>query len=82
MTTIFETGAPQTIAQVLANKDARAALQAQLVATKAPATIVVAKLNIPGPIKANQNVESGLYGGHGSMAKPAGNGGRVADHLG
>jgi holo-ACP synthase len=34
MTTIFETGAPQTIAQVLANKDARAALQAQLVATK------------------------------------------------
>nr|WP_272944715.1 citrate lyase holo-[acyl-carrier protein] synthase [Lactiplantibacillus plantarum] len=56
MTTIFETGAPQTIAQVLANKDARAALQAQLVATKAPATIVVAKLNIPGPIKANQTL--------------------------
>ncbi|MCG0678338.1 hypothetical protein IMAU80009_03019 [Lactiplantibacillus plantarum] len=70
MTTIFETGAPQTIAQVLANKDARAALQAQLVATKAASDHCRSEAQHSRSNQGQPNVESGLYGG------------RVADHLG
>lgn len=57
MPTMFEQGTPQGIPQVLANKDERAALQRQLVIQNPGATIVAAKLNIPGPIKSNALIE-------------------------
>lgn len=56
MTTIFATGIPQDIPMVLANKDERAAVQRQLVRQYANETIVAAKLNIPGPVKANHQL--------------------------
>lgn len=57
MTDIFSTGIPQDIPAVLANKDRRAALQQKLVTANPGKTVVAAKLNIPGPIKNNRQIE-------------------------
>lgn len=54
---IFDEGKPQNIAQVLAAKDKRVALQ-QVIFTKYPnQTLVDVNLNIPGPIKNNCHLE-------------------------
>lgn len=55
--TIFDSGAPQDIMAVLANKDARVVLQERLMADHPDATILATKLNIPGPIKNNAALE-------------------------
>ena len=54
---IFSTGEPQTIADVLANKDERVALQQSLIAKYPGRTVVALKMNIPGPIKNNGALE-------------------------
>ncbi|GKT02891.1 citrate lyase holo-[acyl-carrier protein] synthase [Furfurilactobacillus sp. WILCCON 0119] len=53
---IFQTGAEQSIADVLANRDERVALQQELAARYPGKTVVAIKLNIPGPIKNNQQL--------------------------
>ncbi|ANZ57561.1 hypothetical protein AYR59_01600 [Fructilactobacillus lindneri] len=53
---IFKNGSEQTIADVLRNKDQRAALQQQLLQQYPDDTIVAVKLNIPGPIKTNDKI--------------------------
>ncbi|MCI1890532.1 MAG: citrate lyase holo-[acyl-carrier protein] synthase [Schleiferilactobacillus harbinensis] len=55
--TIFATGAAQDIMAVLANKDARVAWQDKLMAEYPEDTILASKLNIPGPIKNNDQLE-------------------------
>lgn len=50
---IFSTGVPQSIADVLANKDQRVQSQWRLAKRYPGQTIVTLKLNIPGPIKNN-----------------------------
>jgi len=52
-TSIFETGTPVDIAEVLANKDRRAAFQRETLRADASQTLLAIKLNIPGPIKNN-----------------------------
>ncbi|WP_429971795.1 citrate lyase holo-[acyl-carrier protein] synthase [Fructilactobacillus sp. Tb1] len=56
MKTIFAEGNPQSIEQVLNNKDHRNYLQHQLVTEFPEDTVVTVKLNIPGPIKNNQYI--------------------------
>lgn len=51
---IFQDGNPQNIAQVLAAKDYRVALQQNIFQEYPNATLVDINLNIPGPIKNNQ----------------------------
>ncbi|WP_338033714.1 citrate lyase holo-[acyl-carrier protein] synthase [Lactiplantibacillus paraplantarum] len=53
MATIFTAGTPQTITDMLADRDQRVAYQQQLMTTHPQATIAAIKLNIPGPIKNN-----------------------------
>ncbi|WP_395319594.1 citrate lyase holo-[acyl-carrier protein] synthase [Fructilactobacillus frigidiflavus] len=53
MKTIFKEGKPQSISDVLLNKDHRNALQNKLMETYPNDTIITIKLNIPGPIKNN-----------------------------
>ncbi|MDF7682742.1 citrate lyase holo-[acyl-carrier protein] synthase [Lactobacillus sp. ESL0679] len=50
---IFLTGTPQSIPDVLAAKDQRVALQTQLFNQNPSSTLLDIKLNIPGPIKNN-----------------------------
>lgn len=50
---IFKSGQTVDIPQVLANKDARVALQKKLVLANKNWSIIGAKLNIPGPVKNN-----------------------------
>ncbi|KRM91290.1 citrate lyase holo-[acyl-carrier protein] synthase [Fructilactobacillus florum] len=54
---IFKKGTPQTIAEVLHNKDKRVRYQQQLLREFPDATVVAIKLNIPGPIKTNSEIE-------------------------
>ncbi|GBG95251.1 apo-citrate lyase phosphoribosyl-dephospho-CoA transferase [Ligilactobacillus salitolerans] len=54
---LFATGQPQTIQDVLANKDRRAARQGELCSRFPEQTIVNLKLNIPGPIKNNPELQ-------------------------
>jgi len=56
MPAIFTTGTPQTITDVLAARDERAAYQQTLMGTYPQSTIVAIKLNIPGPIKNNNEL--------------------------
>lgn len=56
MTFIFQEGTEVTIPDVLANRDYRVALQNKLTEENPNAAIVGAKLNIPGPIKNNNNI--------------------------
>ena len=51
---IFQEGNPQDIAQVLAAKDYRVALQQKIFQKYPDTTLVDINLNIPGPIKNNQ----------------------------
>ncbi|MCT0192334.1 citrate lyase holo-[acyl-carrier protein] synthase [Lactobacillus helveticus] len=51
---IFQEGNPQNIAQVLAGKDYRVALQQAILKKYPDATLVDINLNIPGPIKNNR----------------------------
>ncbi|ABX27326.1 putative apo-citrate lyase [Lactobacillus helveticus DPC 4571] len=51
---IFQEGNPQNIAQVLAGKDYRVALQQAIFKKYPDATLVDINLNIPGPIKNNR----------------------------
>ncbi|GEK28459.1 citrate lyase holo-[acyl-carrier protein] synthase [Furfurilactobacillus siliginis] len=55
-TDIFEHGTKQDIAAVLANKDARVMKQRQLAGKYPSQTIVALKLNVPGPIKNNDEL--------------------------
>ncbi|MCH5462379.1 citrate lyase holo-[acyl-carrier protein] synthase [Lactobacillus sp. LC28-10] len=57
MTAIFQTGQPQEITDVLENRDARVALQQQLLTRYPDETLLAIKLNIPGPIKNNQQIK-------------------------
>lgn len=58
MTSIFQTGQPQEIVDVLNNRDERVAYQ-QAVLEKYPQTTLLAiKLNIPGPIKNNEAIRA------------------------
>jgi len=57
MTAIFQTGQPQEITDVLDNRDARVALQQQLLTRYPTDTLIAIKLNIPGPIKNNQQIK-------------------------
>ncbi|MDF7671953.1 citrate lyase holo-[acyl-carrier protein] synthase [Lactobacillus sp. ESL0701] len=54
MQSIFLIGKPQSIPDVLAAKDQRAALQKQLFSQNPQGTLLDVKLNIPGPIKNNR----------------------------
>lgn len=63
MTKLFETGEPQDITAVLESKDARVAFQKQLVADYSDASILAVKLNIPGPIKNNDQLHRGFNHG-------------------
>ncbi|MFC6255044.1 citrate lyase holo-[acyl-carrier protein] synthase [Secundilactobacillus hailunensis] len=56
MVAIFQTGQPQTITDVLDNRDARVALQQQLLKQSPTQTLIAIKLNIPGPIKNNDQL--------------------------
>ncbi len=58
MKTIFNEGKPQSITDVLQNKDHRNALQNRLMETYPNDTIITIKLNIPGPIKNNAALQS------------------------
>ncbi|MBD5807424.1 triphosphoribosyl-dephospho-CoA synthase CitG [Limosilactobacillus walteri] len=58
MQTIFDHGKYQDIIAVLQNKDERIAVQNQLLKCNPSMTVVAAKLNIPGPIKNNSEIES------------------------
>ena len=49
--TIFAEGKPQSIAEVLENKDERVKLQQEILQKFPEATLLDVKLNIPGPIK-------------------------------
>ncbi|WP_280927704.1 citrate lyase holo-[acyl-carrier protein] synthase [Lactobacillus sp. ESL0785] len=51
---IFTIGKPQTIPNVLANKDQRVALQQQIFTRYPQQVLLDVKLNIPGPIKNNR----------------------------
>lgn len=51
---IFKVGKPQSIENVIDNKDRRSALQHQLINRYYNQTVIAIKLNIPGPIKNNQ----------------------------
>ncbi|MTV82024.1 citrate lyase holo-[acyl-carrier protein] synthase [Secundilactobacillus folii] len=53
MASIFSTGEPQVISDVLNNRDQRAALQRHLLEWSPGETLIAIKLNIPGPIKNN-----------------------------
>lgn len=57
MRSIFAEGKKQTIAQVLAGKDARAAVQQEFFRKYPQYTLLDVKLNIPGPIKNNRYLE-------------------------
>lgn len=57
MTAIFQTGQPQEITDVLENRDARVALQQQLLKRYPNETLIAIKLNIPGPIKNNAQIK-------------------------
>lgn len=57
MTAIFQAGQPQEITDVLENRDARVALQQQLLKRHPNETVLAIKLNIPGPIKNNQQIK-------------------------
>lgn len=50
---IFETGSPVDIAMVLANRDRRVAVQQRISEQTPDETLIVTKLNVPGPIKNN-----------------------------
>lgn len=56
MASIFQTGQPQVITDVLTNRDQRAALQRHLITQFPQDTVVAIKLNIPGPIKNNAQI--------------------------
>ena len=56
MVAIFQTGQPQAITDVLDNRDARVALQQQLLKQYPTQTLIAIKLNIPGPIKNNDQL--------------------------
>lgn len=55
--TIFETGKPQTLEAILANKDRRATLQNQLLKQFPSKTLLTIKLNTPGTIKNNEKIK-------------------------
>ncbi len=55
---LFAAGEPQTIADVVENKDQRAALQTKLCQQYPTATLIVLKMNIPGPIKNNAALQA------------------------
>ncbi|WEV38011.1 citrate lyase holo-[acyl-carrier protein] synthase [Lactobacillus sp. ESL0680] len=57
MQSIFLTGEPQSIPDVLAAKDQRAALQAEIFSQNPQGTLLDVKLNIPGPIKNNHYLQ-------------------------
>ncbi len=60
MTKLFETGEPQDITAVLESKDARVAFQKKLVTDYPDDSILAVKLNIPGPIKNNDQLHRGV----------------------
>lgn len=53
MASIFTSGKPQTITDMLAARDQRVAFQQELTAAHPKSSIAAIKLNIPGPIKNN-----------------------------
>ncbi|KRK96933.1 apo-citrate lyase phosphoribosyl-ft dephospho-CoA transferase [Secundilactobacillus odoratitofui DSM 19909 = JCM 15043] len=53
MGSIFQTGEPQVINDVLQNRDQRVALQQHLLSRFPKHTLIAIKLNVPGPIKNN-----------------------------
>ncbi|VDK14380.1 hypothetical protein OAL24_01193 [Oenococcus sicerae] len=57
MQNIFLTGNPQTIADVLDNKDHRSAFQKKLLQQRPLLTLAAVKMNIPGPIKDNDYLQ-------------------------
>lgn len=63
MTKLFETGEPQDITAVLESKDARVAFQKKLVTDYPDDSILAVKLNIPGPIKNNDQLHRGFNHG-------------------
>lgn len=54
---IFDKGQPQSIAEVLENKDERVKLQQEILQKFPKITLLDVKLNIPGPIKNNCYLE-------------------------
>lgn len=57
MNDIFQKGIEVNIPEVLNNRDKRVAIQEKLVNDNPTKTIIGAKLNIPGPIKNNTEIE-------------------------
>ncbi|QGV04639.1 citrate lyase holo-[acyl-carrier protein] synthase [Lactobacillus acetotolerans] len=57
MKSIFNEGKKQNIAEVLASKDKRVALQQEIFAKYPDKTLVDVNLNVPGPVKNNRYLE-------------------------
>lgn len=55
--TIFATGKPQSLNAVLTNRDQRVVFQSQLMKRYPKAAIMTIKLNTPGPIKNNNQLQ-------------------------
>jgi len=55
--TVFAEGEPQSITEVLANKDERVELQQTIFQKFPECTLLDVKLNIPGPIKNNRYIQ-------------------------
>lgn len=69
MESIFTEGKKQTIAQVLASKDARVALQQEVFQKNPQKTLLDVKLNIPGPIKNNRYLKRLFFAGIADLEK-------------
>lgn len=57
MGTIFNSGKPQTIENILASKDERVKFQSAVLQNNKQSTLIDMKMNIPGPIKNNDQLE-------------------------
>ena len=57
MKNIFENGVPQDIINILKNRDRRVKIQRELLTNSPTKTVLTAKLNIPGPLKNNEDIK-------------------------
>lgn len=71
MIDLFTSGQAQTISAVLANRDQRVAIQNRLVNQnqQTKRTVIAVKLNIPGPIKNNSQLETLFQQGFQALTK-------------
>lgn len=66
---LFSTGQPQSIADVLQDKDKRVAFQQMLLKKYPTAALLVVKLNIPGEIKYNNSIDHLFTVGYNELKK-------------